>query len=64
MESISLCWSPSLSAGPEKTKKSIDLFADDDEDGDIFSEKYSTPSQSKKEAAVEPTKPEKKVKLV
>lgn len=59
-----MCWSPSLSAGPEKTRKSVDLFADDDEDGDIFSEKYSTPAQSKKDGAAEPTKhPEKKVKL-
>uniref|UniRef100_H3CTE0 FAM21/CAPZIP domain-containing protein n=1 Tax=Tetraodon nigroviridis TaxID=99883 RepID=H3CTE0_TETNG len=50
----------SESAGPEKTKKSVDLFADDDEDGDIFSEKCSTPAQSAKDAAPEPTKCPKK----
>lgn len=59
-----MCRSPCLSAGPEKAKKSVDLFADDDEDGDIFSEKYSTQAQSKKDGAAEPTKhPKKKVKL-
>lgn len=58
------CRSPCLLAGPEKTKKSVDLFADDDEDGDIFSEKCSTPAQRAKDAAPEPTKhPKKKVKL-
>lgn len=56
--------SPSVSAGPEKTKKSVDLFADDDEDSDIFIEKYSTPAPGKKDGAPEPTKqPKKKVKL-
>ncbi len=59
-------WFSSFSAGQEKPKpkKSI-LFDEDDEDGDIFSEKYkaSTPAQSKKEAVEEPVKhPEKKVK--
>ncbi|XP_044069707.1 WASH complex subunit 2 isoform X2 [Siniperca chuatsi] len=54
----------SESAGQEKPKpkKAIDLF--DDEDGDIFSEKYSapTPAQSKKEVVEEQVKhPEKKM---
>lgn len=45
-------------------KKPIDLFADDDEDGDIFSEKYSTPAASKKEAEKEqPKQTEKKVNI-
>lgn len=47
-----------------KPKKAIDLFDEDDEDGDIFSDKYSTPApaQSKKEVVEEQTKPaEKKV---
>lgn len=56
----------SFAAGKEKPKpqKATDLFDEDDEDGDIFSEKYSTPppAQSKKEAVEEQTKPpEKKV---
>lgn len=59
--------SPSLSAGPTKTKTSVDLFADDDdddEDGDIFSEKFSAPAQSKKDVEVKSSQnPEKKVKL-
>lgn len=56
---------PRLIAEQEKVKpkKPIDLFADDDEDGDIFSEKYSAPTTSKKEAEKQQTKqPEKKVK--
>lgn len=58
------CWLPSLSAGPAKTKTPIDLFADDDEDGDIFSEKFSAPAQSKKDIAAESGQhPEKKVNL-
>lgn len=58
------CWLP-LSAGPAKTKTPIDLFADDDEDGDIFSEKFSAPAQSKKDIAAESGQhPEKKVNLV
>lgn len=47
-----------------KPKKAIDLFDEDDEDGDIFSEKYSapTPTQNKKvEEQVKP--PEKKVNI-
>lgn len=60
--------SPPLSAGQEKPKpkKAIDLFDEDDEDGDIFSEKYSAPApaQSKKEVVEEQVKhPEKKVKI-
>ncbi|XP_028278973.1 WASH complex subunit 2 isoform X3 [Parambassis ranga] len=51
------------SGGQEKpkTKKAVDLF-DDDEDGDIFSDKYSapTPTQSKKEAEEEEVKPPEK----
>lgn len=59
-----MCWSPALPAGPEKTKKSVDLFAEDDEDGDIFSQKFSTAAQSKKDGAAElPKHPEKKVGL-
>lgn len=57
---------PSFSAGQQKPKKAIDLFDEDDEDGDIFSEKYSAPApaQSKKEVAEEQVKqPEKKVKI-
>lgn len=55
-----------FAAGQEKPKpkKTIDLFNEDDEDGDIFSEKYSapTPAQSKKEVVEEQVKPpEKKV---
>lgn len=53
-----------FSAQQEKVgaKKPIDLFAEDDEDGDIFSEKYSTPAASKKEAEKEqPKQPEKKM---
>ncbi|XP_029691529.1 WASH complex subunit 2 isoform X3 [Takifugu rubripes] len=50
------------SAGPAKTKTPIDLFADDDEDGDIFSEKFSAPAQSKKDIAAESGQhPEKKM---
>ncbi|XP_070833544.1 WASH complex subunit 2C isoform X1 [Chaetodon trifascialis] len=54
------------SAGQEKPKpkKALDLFDEDDEDGDIFSEKYSAPApaQSKKEVVEEPVKhPEKKM---
>lgn len=62
---FSACWSPSLSAGPAKTKTSVDLFADyDDEDGDIFSEKFSTPAQSKKDVGAKSSQhSEKKVKL-
>lgn len=57
-------WGLPLSAGPAKTKTPIDLFANDDEDGDIFSEKFSAPAQSKKDAAAESGKhPEKKVNL-
>lgn len=57
-----------FSAGQEKPKpkKAIDLFDDDDEDGDIFSAKYSvpTPAQSKKEGVEEQVKyPEKKVNI-
>lgn len=51
-------------AGQEKVtpKKTIDLFDDGDEDGDIFSEKYRTPASSKKEVVEEQVKhPEKKV---
>lgn len=52
------CWSPSLSAAAAKTKTPVDLFADNDEDGDIF----SAPAQSKKAAAAESGQhPEKKV---
>ena len=43
----------------------VDLFDEDDEDGDIFSNKYSvpTPAQSKEVVLEEQTKPpEKKVK--
>lgn len=59
-----MCRLPFLSGELEKTKKSVDIFADDDEEGDIFSEKYSTSAQSKKDGAAESTKyPEKKVKL-
>ncbi|XP_029925809.1 WASH complex subunit 2A isoform X2 [Myripristis murdjan] len=51
-------------AGQEKPKpsKTIDLFDEDDEDGDIFSENYSSPppTQSKKEAVDEQTKPPEK----
>lgn len=58
---------PSFSAGKEKPKKAIDLFDEEDEDGDIFNEKYSTPTpaQSKKEVVEEQVKqqPEKKVKI-
>lgn len=57
---------PSFSAAQEKPKpkKALDLFDEDDEDGDIFSEKYSAPAQSKKEVVDEQVKqPEKKVKL-
>lgn len=55
-------------AGKEKPKpkRAVDLFDEDDEDGDIFSDKYSvpTPAQSKKEAVEEQAKPpEKKVKI-
>ncbi|KAM9344686.1 WASH complex subunit 2 [Symphorus nematophorus] len=52
------------SAGQEKPKpkKAIDLFDEDDEDGDIFGEKYSAPSQGKKELVEEQVKhPEKKM---
>lgn len=57
-----------FSAGKEKPKPktTIDLFYEDDEDGDIFSDKHSVPvpAQSKKEAVVEQAKPpEKKVKI-
>lgn len=60
-----LLWFPRLIAEQEKVKpkKPIDLFADDDEDSDIFSEKYSAPTVSKKEAEKQQTKQlEKKVK--
>lgn len=56
---------PLFSAGQKKPKKAVDLFDEDNEDGDIFSEKYSasTPAQSKKEVVEEQVKPpEKKVK--
>ena len=61
------CWG-FFAAGQEKPKpkNAIDLFDDDDDDGDIFSEKYSapTPAQSKKEVVEEQVKPpEKKVKI-
>lgn len=47
-----------------RPKKPIDLFADDDEDGNIFSEKQSVPATSKKEAEKEqPKQAEKKVKI-
>ncbi|XP_061914181.1 WASH complex subunit 2 isoform X1 [Entelurus aequoreus] len=54
----------SSAAAQEKPKppKAVDLFDEDDEDGDIFSEKYSvsTPAQNKKvEETVKP--PEKKM---
>ena len=56
--------SPTAGQGKPKPKKAIDLFEDDDEDGDIFSEKFSAPAQSKKEGAEEQVKqPEKKVKI-
>lgn len=58
-----LCFFVVFLAGQEKLKpkKSIDLF---DEDGDIFTEKYSAPAQSKEEVVVEQIKhPEKKVKI-
>lgn len=48
-----------------KSKTAIDLF-DEDDDGDIFGNKYNapTPAQSKKEVVVEqPKPPEKKVKI-
>ena len=48
-----------------KPKMAVDLFDEDDEDGDIFSNKYSvpTPAQSKEVVLEEQTKPpEKKVK--
>ncbi|XP_047459603.1 WASH complex subunit 2 isoform X2 [Mugil cephalus] len=51
------------SAGQEKPKKAIDLFDDvEDEDGDIFGDKYSapTPTQAKKEVEVEQVKPPEK----
>lgn len=47
-----------------KPKKVIDLFDEDDEDGDIFSEKLSAPApaQSKKEVVEDQGKPpDKKV---
>lgn len=53
-------------ARQEKTrgKKAVDLFADDDEDGDIFSEKQSAPATSKKEAEKEqPKVAEKRVNI-
>lgn len=47
-----------------KPKKSIDLFDDDDEEGDIFGTKYSVTAQSKKGGDEEQIKPpEKKVKI-
>lgn len=56
--------SPTAGQGKPKPKKAIDLFEDDDEDGDIFSEKFSAPAQCKKEGAEEQVKqPEKKVKI-
>lgn len=56
----------SFPAPPEKAraKKPIDLFADDDEDADIFSEKQSAPAASKKEAEKEqPKQAEKRVNV-
>lgn len=55
-----------MTAGQEKTKSktAIDLFHDDDEDGDIFSEKYSAsnPTPNKNVVVEEQDKPpEKKV---
>lgn len=48
-----------------RAKKPIDLFADDDEDGDIFSEKQSAPAASKKEAEKEqPKQAEKRVNIL
>lgn len=51
-----------------KPKKAVDLFDDDDNDeGDIFSGKFSAapPAQSTKEAVAEKEKqPEKKVKMI
>lgn len=56
--------SPTAGQGKPKPKKAIDLFEDEDEDGDIFNEKFSAPAQSKKEGAEEQVKqPEKKVKI-
>lgn len=59
---------PASSAVKEKhkPKKTIDLFDDDEEDGDIFSEKFSAPAlaQSEKEVVEEQGKPpDKKVKI-
>lgn len=47
-----------------KPKKVVDLFDEDDDDGDIFNEKFSAPppAQSKKEVVEEQGKPpDKKV---
>lgn len=47
-----------------RAKKPIDLFADEDEDGDIFSEKKNAPAASKKEAEKEqPKQAEKRVNI-
>ncbi|XP_029376448.1 WASH complex subunit 2 isoform X2 [Echeneis naucrates] len=60
--SKSLRKSDSTAKEKPKPKKPIDLFDEDDEEGDIFSNKYSTPTpvQSKKDVVEEQAKPPEK----
>ncbi|XP_034040237.1 WASH complex subunit 2 isoform X2 [Thalassophryne amazonica] len=48
------------STSSEKPKKAIDLFDEDEEHGDIFSDKYSASNQNKKEDAEAKAKPPEK----
>ncbi|KAM9804220.1 WASH complex subunit 2C [Neosynchiropus ocellatus] len=50
----------SASSGNDKQRKTVDLFAEDDEDGDIFGEKNRAPASTKKAPVEEHLKPPEK----